>query len=111
MYISTVGTFGVSSAFYYWSRVGSSLGRLSQYISAHTAHTWHLLVADDFYLEAGGAGYREALMISFVLCVIRRVYRYRGRRPQAGTLSFGSVSKYSIAHSVSAYRKGGQNGL
>ena len=51
-----------------WSRVGSSLGRLSQYISAHSAHTWNLLVADDFHLEVGGAGYREALMIFFVLC-------------------------------------------
>ena len=110
VYVNTVGTFGISSASYCWSRVGSSLGRLSQYLSAHTAHTWHLLVADDFHLEAGGAGYREALMI-FLFCVIRRVYRYRGRRPQAVTLSYGSVSKYSIAHSVSAYRKGGQNGL
>ena len=68
VHINTVGTFGISSASYYWSRVGSSLDRLSQYISAHTAHTWHLLVADDFQLEAGGAGYREALMIFFVLC-------------------------------------------
>ena len=68
--------------------VTSHKKRLSQYISAHTAHTWHLLVADDFHLEAGGAGYREALMI-FLFCVIRRVYRYRGRRPQAGTLSYG----------------------
>ena len=48
--------------------MGSSLGRLSQYISAHTAQTWHLPVADDFHLEAGGAGYREALLIFFVLC-------------------------------------------
>ena len=68
VYINTVGTFGISSASYYWSRVGSSLGRLSQYISAHTAHTWHHLVADDFHLEAAGAGYREALLIFFVLC-------------------------------------------
>ena len=47
----------------------------------------------------------------FLFCVIRRVYRYRGRRPQAGTLSYGSVSKFSIAHSVSAYMKGEQNSL
>ena len=66
--INTVGTFCISSASYYWSRVGSSVGRLSQYISAHTAHIWHLFVADDFHLEAGGAGYRKALMIFFVLC-------------------------------------------
>ena len=68
VYVNTVGTFGISSASYYWSRVGSALGRLSQYLSRHTAHTWHLLVADDFHLKAGGAGYREALMTFFVLC-------------------------------------------
>ena len=68
VYINTVSTFGISSASNCWSRVGSSLGRLSQYISAHTAHTWHLPVSDDFHLDAGGAGYREALLIFFVLC-------------------------------------------
>ena len=68
VFLNTAGTFGISSASYYWSRVGSALGRLSQYISGHTAHTWHLLVADDFHLEAGGVGYREALMTFFPLC-------------------------------------------
>ena len=62
--VNTVGTFSISSASYYWSRVGSSLGRLSHYISAHAAHTWHLPVADDFHLEAGGAGYPTSYFLS-----------------------------------------------
>ena len=68
VYVNTVGTFGISSASYYWSRVGSALCRLSQYILGRTAHTWHLLVADDFHLDAGVVGYREALMTFFLLC-------------------------------------------
>ena len=31
---------------------------------------WHLLVADDFHLEAGGPQYRPALLVFFVLCVV-----------------------------------------
>ena len=38
---STVGSFGVGSASYNWSRVGSALGRLSQYLAGDTAQTWH----------------------------------------------------------------------
>ena len=70
VFVNTVGTFGVASASYYWSRVASSVGRLCQYIPGGAARTWHLLVADDFHLEAGGPAYREALMVFFVLCSV-----------------------------------------
>ena len=53
VYVNTVGTFGVASASYYWSRIGSALGRLTHYLSGDTAQSWHLLVADDFHLDAG----------------------------------------------------------
>ena len=68
VYINTVGTFGVASASYYWSRVSSALGRLSQYLAAASAHTWHMVVADDYHLEAGGEHYRIALFAFFLLC-------------------------------------------
>ena len=32
IFVNTVGTFGVASASYYWSRVGSAIGRLCQYL-------------------------------------------------------------------------------
>ena len=44
VYVNTVGTFGVASASYYWSRTGSALGRLTHYLSGDTAQAWHLLV-------------------------------------------------------------------
>ena len=45
VFVHTVGTFGVASAFCYWSRFASALGRLSQCVAG--IHTWHMLVADD----------------------------------------------------------------
>ena len=68
VYINTVGTFGVASASYWWSRVATALGRLAQYVPGKAATTWHLLVADDFHLEAGGPEYRPALVAFFILC-------------------------------------------
>ena len=64
VYVNTVGTFGVASASYYWSRTAAALGRLSQYFSGNAAHTWHMVVADDYHLEAGGPAYCSALMVS-----------------------------------------------
>ena len=69
----TVGTFGIASASYYWSRVSSAVGRLSQYLVGRQANTWHLLVADDYHLDAGGKAYRAALMAFFILCAVAGV--------------------------------------
>ena len=68
VFIHTMGTFGVSSASYYWSRVVGSIGRLAQYLVGKLSTTWHVLVADDFMLECGGPRYRMGLIIFFVLC-------------------------------------------
>ena len=73
VYVHTVGTFGVASASYFWSRVATAVGRLSQYLAGHEAHTWHLLVADDYHLDAGGRAYRAALVVFFVLCAVAGV--------------------------------------
>ena len=66
--IHTTGTFGVSSASHYWSRVAGSIGRLAQYFVGELSTTWHMLVADDFVLECEGPQYRMGLVIFFVLC-------------------------------------------
>ena len=73
VYINKVGTLGISSASYCWSRVAGALGRLSQYLIGGKAKTWHLLVADDFHLDASGPEYRAALLMFFVLCDTCRV--------------------------------------
>ena len=68
VYINTVGTFGISSASCYWSRIGSVIGRLVQYIVGKSATTWIMLVAEDFHLETSGAEYRTGLITFFVVC-------------------------------------------
>ena len=70
VYVHTVGTFGIASASYYWSRVSTAVGRLSQYLAGHDAHTWHLLVADHYHLDAGGRAHRGAVMVVFILCAV-----------------------------------------
>ena len=70
VYVNTVGTFGVTSASYFWSLTAAALGRLSQYFAGGSALIWHMLMADDYHLEAGGQSYRCALMVFFVLCAV-----------------------------------------
>ena len=70
VFVNTVGTFGIASASYCWSRVAAAVGRLVQYFSAYTSTSWHMLVADDYLLESGGPEYRTGLLIFFVLCAV-----------------------------------------
>ena len=70
VFVNTVGTFGIASASYYWSRVAGAIGRLLQYLSGHSATSWHMRVADDYLLECGGPEYRSGLLLFFVLCAV-----------------------------------------
>ena len=65
----TVGTFGMNSASYYWSRVNAAVGRLAQYVACHSSATWHVLVVDDFHLKDGGQDCRLPIPF-FVLCAV-----------------------------------------
>ena len=68
--VNTVGTFGVSSASYYWSRVSAAVGRLTQYLISRCATTWIMLLADDYHVEVGGPHLRPALLVFFLLCEV-----------------------------------------
>ena len=68
--VGTFGTFGIVSASYYSSRVAGAVGRLAQYLVDSTATTWHMLVADDYLLDCGGAACRRGLLTFFVLCAV-----------------------------------------
>ena len=63
--VNTVGTFGVSSAPDYWSRVSAAVGRLPQYLISRYATTWIMLLADDYHVEVGGPHFRPALLVFF----------------------------------------------
>ena len=63
VYLNTVGTFGIRSASYWWSRAGSALVRLAYYVVGDRAPYWNMLVADDMGIIAAGRGMRPALTI------------------------------------------------
>ena len=87
VFVNTVGTFGIASASYYWSWVAAAIGRLVQYLSAYTSTSWHMLVADDYLLESGGAEYRIGLLLFFVLCAVVGVpLSWRGRHTRLGRI-------------------------
>ena len=50
------------------------IGRQSQYFAGDSAHTWHMLVADDYHLDAGRGGRRggnlskRTSLSFFILC-------------------------------------------
>ena len=89
VYVNTVGTFGVASASYHWSRVASAIGRLSQYLAADTAQTWHMLVADDFLLEAGGPDERPFLA---------PLYKFMSLHPRGSVRNVPAHVSFFLAH-------------
>ena len=99
VYRNKVGTFGISSASYCWSRVASALGRIAQYLARSTAHTWHLLVADDFQLDASGPEYRAALLCFFVLCDTCRVPLSWSKTAGGDTVAWVALSCFTQAQS------------
>ena len=85
---------------------------VSQHIAGSTAHSWHMLVADDFYLEAGGPQDRAALLSFFALEA--RVYWAEAAegegREVGGTPSLGWDVSCPIGATNTVSHKGGRNG-
>ena len=109
VFINTVGTFGIASASYYWSRVAAAVGRLVQYLSADTSTSWHMLVADDYLLESGGTEYRVGLLLFFVLCAVVGVPLSCTRRVEV-TRWFGLDSSCCFVLAVLGSRLEGPSG-
>ena len=63
VFVNTAGMFGIALVSYDLSHVAAAVGRLV----GRTAPTWHMLVADDYWLECGGAACRCGLLLFFVL--------------------------------------------
>ena len=104
VFVNTVGTFGIASASYYWSRVAAAVGRLVQYLSAYTSTSWHMLVADDYLLESGGPEYRIGLLLFFVLCAVVGV-PLSWHKTCGETLWSGSVLSCYCARDVLEFRQ------
>ena len=88
VYINKVGTFGVSSSSYYWSRIGLGTGRLVQHAVGSSGATWIMLVAGDYHLETRGASYRAGLIAFFVVCSLLGVPLSWGKTSGGDTLTW-----------------------
>ena len=77
--LNTVGTFGMSSAAYWWGRVGAMLIRMCHYwMPRKWRKFWLLLFADDFKATAGGREFaRTHLAILVILALFWARIKYK----------------------------------
>ena len=65
IWLNKVGTFGIASAGYWWSRLASGIGRASVYILGSLA-AWVLLYADDLRITSSGSTKMEAILLTLL---------------------------------------------
>ncbi len=68
VFIFTVGCFGISTAAYWWSRMGGALVRAAHLLSLPTDQLWLLLMADDLKCESTAE--RPHVPIIFVVLLL-----------------------------------------
>ena len=83
IWINCVGTFGISSASYWWSRLFSGIGRLAAYIMQQQ-NWWQLVYVDDLHLTCLGA--RKFVNLWIVLLIYELVGTPFSYRKFAGGL-------------------------
>jgi hypothetical protein len=69
VFLNRVGTFGVSSAGYWWGRAGGSLMRLGHYFVGFQDALWAMLYSDDGKLT-GRTDYPEKGILLFLLVLV-----------------------------------------
>ena len=71
IWLNCVGTFGISSAAYWWSRAAACVVRLGHLLATADLDFWHLIFADDGELIAapGGAHFRILFQL-LLFCVL-----------------------------------------
>ena len=76
LYVNTVGTFGVSSAGYWWSRLAAlPLGVICVLVGAdHPAYI--LLFSDDGFITGVGPAFYKAILLLFLVLEILSVPQY-----------------------------------
>jgi hypothetical protein len=82
IWLNKVGSFGIASAAYWWSRLGGALLRLIHYLLGPTYQLESLLFADDLELigvgQAGRASIAIAVLVLFVFGVPMKFKKFRG---------------------------------
>jgi hypothetical protein len=73
VYLNTRGTFGISSAAYWWGRLGAAALRLMLYILGDELPAWLFLFADDWDITAEGPRYVKTLLTALWILVVFRI--------------------------------------
>ncbi len=70
LFIFVVGCFGVSSAAYWWARLGGALIRAVHLLSLPSDELWILLMADDVKAESTSANPKRAIVYVILILVV-----------------------------------------
>jgi hypothetical protein len=68
-WLNTVGTFGIASAGYYWSRLLAGAGRGLHYVLSRES-IWQLIFSDDFAWTASGPDFELKLILTLLYYVV-----------------------------------------
>ena len=66
IYVNKVGTFGVSSAGYWWSRLFALIVRLLFWVTGRSLPLYHLVYSDDGQLIGAGRRFEDPLLIALL---------------------------------------------
>jgi hypothetical protein len=69
VYVHTVGTFGITSAAYWWSKYAAGAVRAAHYLCGEACALHHLLYADDG-MALGRHFDKSLIMALFIICVL-----------------------------------------
>ena len=72
VYLNTCGTFGVTTAGYWWDRLGAGEQRLQHYLAGPDHQVWTMRVADDldWHVEGEGDDGSEADLLFGLFCLV-----------------------------------------
>ena len=73
IFLNTVGTFGFSTAGYWWNRLGAMVSRGSHYILTHKYEGWILLFADDGKATFPAEIFKMAMLILFAFMAAMKI--------------------------------------
>ena len=75
--MNEVGTFGIGTAAYWWSRLAAGAGRMSILLT-HCEEFWQLLFADDYQWQFSGEnGVWNILLVIFYLVLIGMPFSWK----------------------------------
>ena len=96
VYVNKIGTFGVSSTPYWWSRLSGALLRLVHYLLGPEVPIEMLLYADDLETMGLGKEGRKGLVLAYVLmAAMRAPFKWKKQRGGLQTEWIGLFTDYS----------------